>query len=140
MNRDGCLLLAHSPILGGATSWFGGINALNPKNTGYTVAVRAVGQLLIEPQGSGMRSSCRERSYVGEAIVIELPAECLEVLGIEIFGQYRLGKVRGGVQNKQPLSPFGGTGSTLGLEHIMETLDELVESGRGLENCAFGRG
>ena len=100
LDRDGCLLLAHPPILGGATGRFGGINALNPKDTGYVVAIGAVGQLLIEPQGSGVRSRCRERADVGEAIVVELATERLKVLGIEIFGQYCLGKIRGGMQNK----------------------------------------
>lgn len=119
LDRDGCLLLAHPPILGGATGRVGGINALDPKDAGYIVAIGTVGQLLIEPQGSGMGSRCRERSDVGKAIVIKLPTERLEVLGIEIFGQRRLGKIRGGVQNKQPLAPFDGTGSTLGLKHIM---------------------
>ena len=100
LDRDGCLLLAHPPILGGATGRFGGINAFDPKDTGYVVAIGAVGQLLIEPQGSGMRSRRRERTDVGEAIVVELAAERLEVLGIEIFGQYHLGEIRGRMQNK----------------------------------------
>ena len=100
LDCDGCLFLAHPPILGGATGRFGGINAFDPKDTGYVIAIGAVGQLLMEPQGSGVRSRCGERTDVGEPIVVELAAERLEVLGVEIFGQYHLGEIRGRMQNK----------------------------------------
>ena len=70
LDSDGCLLLAHSPILGGATGGFGGIYALDSKDTGNAVAVGTVGQLLIEPQGSGVRSCGRERPDMSKAIVV----------------------------------------------------------------------
>ena len=43
LDYDSGLFLAHPPILGGATGRFGRIYALNTKDTGYAVAVGAVG-------------------------------------------------------------------------------------------------
>jgi len=54
LDYDSGLFLAHPPILGGATGRFGRIYALNTKDTGYAVAIGAVGQLLIEPKGRGV--------------------------------------------------------------------------------------
>ena len=85
------------------------------------------------------RARGREGPNVNEAVIVELPPECLEVLGVEVLGQDLLGEGGGGMQDEQTLAPLDDAGILLGLQHIVQTSNKLVEASRGTNMRQSGR-
>ena len=66
-----------------------------------------------------------------EPIVVELPTKGLEVPGVEILGQDRLGKGIGRVQHQQAPAPFYNPRGLFRLQHIVQPANKLVEANTG---------
>ena len=130
-----CLLLPDPPPLRGPGG-VAGLDPAQPEDARYGLG-SVPGQALVDPEGGGGGPSGGEGPDVDEPVVVELPPEGLEVLGVEVPGEDLLGEGRGGVQDQESLAPLDDARVLLRLEHVVQPPHELVEAA-GPSGCGTG--